>query len=81
MAKQQQEGPTFIRPDCLYSLAGFRRSSGISATRMREARKAGIVPRTIEVGRRKFIRGSDAIEFIERLGRQAALVSGLHSDS
>jgi hypothetical protein len=36
---------------------------------MREARRAGIVLPTLETGRRKFIRGSDAIEFIEQLSR------------
>jgi hypothetical protein len=61
--------PSHIDPNCLYSLRGFQAASGISATRMREARNAGISPKFLEVGRRKFLRGSDAIEYLERLSR------------
>jgi hypothetical protein len=34
---------------------------------MREARLQGVVPRQLKVGKRIFIRGADAIEYIERL--------------
>ena len=69
MAGDKGKTPSHIDPRCLYSLRGFQAASGVSATRMREARQSGIVPPMLEVGRRKFIRGSDAIEFIERLSR------------
>lgn len=58
---------SYIDADRLYTLAGFRIASGIAATRMREARLQGVHPVTLEVGRRVFIRGRDAIEYIERL--------------
>lgn len=61
------KSPSFIAPERLYSLKGFQASAGVSATRMREARKVGIVLQTLEVGRRKFIRGSDAIAYLESL--------------
>jgi hypothetical protein len=61
--------PSHIDPNCLYSLRGFQAVSGISATRMREARKAAIAPTMLEVGRRKFIRGSDAIAYLEQLAQ------------
>jgi hypothetical protein len=35
---------------------------------MREARQQGVTLPTIEVGRRKFVRGIDAIAYIEKLG-------------
>ncbi len=59
--------PTFISPENLYSLRGFVAASGISETRIREARRAGIELPTINAGRRKFVRGQDAIAFVERL--------------
>ena len=60
---------SFIDPNRLYSLRGFQESSGISATRMREARHSGVDLHRIKVGRRVFVRGSDGIEYIERLAR------------
>ncbi len=61
--------PTFIAPERLYALKGFIAASGVSATRRREASQRGIVLLTIEVGRRKFVRGHDAIEYIEKLAQ------------
>ncbi len=65
---------SYVDPDRLYSLVGFRIASGISQTRMRKARLQGIVPRQMKVGKRIFIRGVDAIEFIERLAALTAPV-------
>ena len=48
--------PSYIDPRCLYSLRGFQAASGITATRMLSARRAGIICPMLEVGRRKFIR-------------------------
>jgi hypothetical protein len=58
---------SYLDPDRLYTLAGFRVASGIAQTRMREARLQGVIPRQLRVGKRIFIRGRDAIEYIERL--------------
>jgi hypothetical protein len=69
MAPGNSKKPICIDPNCVYSLRGFQ-GIGISSTRMREARKAGITLPTIQVGRRKFVRGSDAIEYLERLSQQ-----------
>ncbi len=59
--------PSFIDPARLYSIRGFHAASGISETRVREAKRMGIPLPAVEVGKRKFIRGVDAIAFIERL--------------
>lgn len=64
---------SFLCPDRLYTLAGFRVASGIAQTRMREARLQGVVPSQLKVGKRIFIRGRDAIQYVERL---AALGGG-----
>ena len=67
MSASTKRSPSFLAPDRLYSLRGFQEASGISATRMREGRLAGVHPNWILVGRRKFLRGVDAIDFVERL--------------
>lgn len=67
MATAQTREPSFLAPERFYSLTGFQAASGVSATRIREARRAGITLPTLEVGKRKFIRGADAIAFVERL--------------
>jgi len=64
--------PSFIDPSRLYTLRGFHVASGISSTRMRTARQEGIVCPMLEVGRRKFIRGADAIDYIVRLAAREA---------
>ena len=68
MASGNSKEPICIDPDSVYSLKGFH-GFGVSATRMREARKAGISPKFLEVGRRKFLRGSDAITYLEQLAQ------------
>jgi hypothetical protein len=67
MTKATTKEPSFIAPELLYSLRGFQSASGVNATRIREARKRGIELPSLIVGKRKFIRGVDAIAFIERL--------------
>ena len=69
MAAGSSKEPSFIAPERLYTLKGFMAASGVSATRMREARKAAVTPPMLEVGRRKFIRGSDAIAYLEQLSQ------------
>ena len=56
---------SFIDDERLYTLKGFREASGISATRMREARLQGVVPETLKVGKRVFIRRP--IAYVEAL--------------
>ena len=65
--------PTVIRPEDVYPLQGLIAASGISYTRIRDAAKAGLEMKTMKAGKRVFVRGSDAIEFIEKL---AALSAG-----
>lgn len=61
-----------VDPDCIYTLEGFRRVTGLAQTRMREARLQGLdIPR-LTVGKRVFIRGRDAIEYIEKLAELSA---------
>jgi hypothetical protein len=69
MAPGNSKEPSFIAPERLYTLQGFMAASGVSATRRREARRLGITLPVLEVGRRKFVRGSDAIAYIEQLSR------------
>lgn len=69
MGDDRKTPTSFIAPDRLYTLRGFHAASGISSTRLREARRRGIHLLTLEVGRRKFVRGADAISFIESLAR------------
>ena len=59
--------PTFLDPNRMYSLRGFHEASGLSATRIREGRLQGVNPNWIKVGRRKFLRGVDAIDLVEQL--------------
>jgi hypothetical protein len=63
--------PSFLAPERLYSLRGFQAAAGVSSTRMREARQAGIELPALEVGRRKFVRGADGIAYLEKLAAVA----------
>ena len=67
MPTLEKPPPSFLDPDRLYSLRGFKEASGISATRLREGRLQGVEPRWIKVGRRNFLRSIDAIDLVERL--------------
>jgi hypothetical protein len=66
MAVMTTKAPAELAPGNVYPLRGLQ-AFGISATRMREGRKAGIALETIEIGRRKFVRGTDAIAYLEKL--------------
>ena len=57
-----------IDPNLLYTLRAFEARSGISATRIHLAARDGVELPTIEVGRRKFIPGVRAIDYIKKLG-------------
>lgn len=56
-----------IHPESIYPYNAFIRCSGISQSRIREARLQGLLLKTVDVGRRKFVRGFDGIEFIQSL--------------
>jgi hypothetical protein len=58
---------SYIAPERLYSLRGFYAESGVSDTRRREAARQGIQLPTLAVGKLKYVRGHDAIAYIERL--------------
>lgn len=73
MARSMEEALAYLAPERLYSLRGFQAAGGISATRVREARRKGIVLPIIEVGRRKFVRGNDAILYLLRLAELTAV--------
>ncbi len=58
---------SYIDPDRLYTLSGFIRTSGISQTRIHFARQAGVQLPRLKVGKRVFVRGADAIRYVEQL--------------
>ena len=59
--------PSFIDSSRLYSLSRFIRDSGISYTRIQNAAREGIELPMVACGKRKFVRGVDGIDFMERL--------------
>lgn len=61
--------PREIAPERLYPLRAFQEAAGIAPTRMREARLQGLHLPTVDVGKRKFVRGIDGIAYIERLSQ------------
>ncbi|QDT75202.1 hypothetical protein [Lacipirellula limnantheis] len=64
--------PSFIDPNRLYALRGFQIDADITPTRMREARLQGVKPTMLKIGKRVFIRGADAIDYLERLAELSA---------
>src|SRR5262245_62114410 len=64
--------PTSLDPSKLYSLPEFIRCSGISYTRIQSAKRAGAELPTLDVGKRKFIAGDEAIAFVKRLAEHHA---------
>ena len=59
-----------IEPDTLYPLSVFENLAGLGRHAMREARKLGLVAR--KVGSRKFVLGSDFIDFVKEHGKVEA---------
>ena len=57
-----------IRGDSIYSLRQFGRELDLHDKCLSDAQKAGM--RTIIFGRQKFVLGSDAIDFFQRLAQQ-----------
>ena len=68
-----------IRPDTLYPLAAFTRASGVSKTKMREARLMGLPLPVLECGKRLYVRGAEGIAWIERLAEKLAEVEAAKS--
>jgi hypothetical protein len=64
--------PSFLDPSRLYSLSRFIKDSGISYTRLQFAKRDAIELNLVSCGRRKFVRGADGIDFIERLAAHHA---------
>ena len=54
-------------PRRIYPRDAFVRASGISKSRLREARLMGCPLPVISLGRRQTVRGADAVQWIEQL--------------
>lgn len=61
-----------INPAEMYSLPGFYLASGLGRRSIRKAEQRGVELKTLRVGRRKYVRGSDAIRFIEEAAESEA---------
>lgn len=62
-------------PDGRYSLPAFRSITGLSESTMRLARRRGVDLETYTVARRKFARGSDAIDYLDRVAKLGRLAN------
>ena len=58
-----------IHPGSIYPYQSFIRCGGVSKSKIREARLQGLVLKTFDTGRRKYVRGVDGIAFIEQLSK------------
>ncbi|WP_417391989.1 hypothetical protein [Gimesia sp.] len=56
--------PTSIQSGGVYTLEQFKQLAGLQHTALRNAVKKGL--KTITIGRRKYIRGSDFIAFLDK---------------
>lgn len=54
-----------IDPQSLYTRPGFIKASGFAAARIAQLAAEGVRPSWLKVGRRHYIEGSEAIEFIK----------------
>ena len=57
-----------VDKDCVYALELFKAITGLKTTAIRQARRAGL--KILIVGRRRFVRGSDFLEYLDRLADQ-----------
>jgi hypothetical protein len=68
MAVATSRAPSVILPDALYTRRGFMVVSGLCEAKLREAKqKYRLEPKRFWVGKRCYIKGSDAILFLEEL--------------
>ncbi|WP_298868588.1 hypothetical protein [uncultured Gimesia sp.] len=58
------EEPTMIQSGAVYTLDKFKSLSGLGTHAMRQAVKKGL--QTVQIGSRKYVRGSDFLAFIDR---------------
>lgn len=68
----RQQPAKYVDPGRLYSYRGFQIDSGISQTRIREARLMGHPLPVLKIGRRSYVRGGEAIEWMEKLAELTA---------
>jgi hypothetical protein len=66
-AKQKAMFNGVIQPECLYSREAFFEATGISPKRIRAAAQRGVEAPWLTVGKRKYIFGSAAIQFVVSL--------------
>jgi hypothetical protein len=66
-AKKQEMASGIIRPECLYSREAFLGATGLSAKRIRDAQREGVEAPWLTVGKRKYIFGSAAIQYVVSL--------------
>ena len=64
MKASRGETPGVIRADESYTVAEFKRRSGLGDYAFREARRAGL--RIVSVGKKRFVLGGDWLVFLER---------------
>jgi len=69
VSRSTEPCPAGLRPDSLYTLRGFKDAAGIGHSVIRRARNAGISLPTMTVGRRKFIEGKAAIQFLKSVAK------------
>lgn len=58
------EQPSMIQTGVVYTLEKFKDLSGLGTHAMRQAVKNGL--RTVQIGSRKYVRGSDFLEFVDK---------------
>jgi hypothetical protein len=64
--------PTYVLPEAVYAYQPLLGAIGFSYDRVKAARLKGIHLPVLKVGKRLYVRGSDAIRFIEQLAEQTA---------
>jgi len=67
--------PTSIQSGGVYTLDQFKNLAGLQNCAYRNAVKKGL--KTITIGRRKYIRGSDFLAFLDKLARNQESVTAL----
>ena len=69
VSRSAEPCPAGLQPGYLYTLRGFKDAAGVGNSLIRRARIAGIALPTLTVGRRKFIEGKDAIQFLKSVAK------------
>lgn len=67
--------PTSIQSGGVYTLEQFKKLAGLQQCAYRNAVKKGL--KTITIGRRKYIRGSDFLAFLEKQATNQESVTAL----